>query len=654
MRETRVVASALATVVATAGAMLIGVAPAGAAGVVDLVSADAGGAPMHKSRFVSVSDDGRHAVFIGQGDGTRSLHLRDRMARSTSTIFPEGADNPSISGDGSVVVFRAGVDVWAYDRVSGATTRVNVSPGGSNAAAGSQTTVGGVSDNGRFVSFRYRDSSFGVDGIWLRDRVAQTTEQVGQLMMMLSPSGWIPGPVSDDGTAVAFSAEVFMQAHGRRTYQSFVWRNGTTTIASVRADGVAGNGNSFTSDMTPDGRYVTFDTSVPLVQTDPNTGPDVYVRDLVASTTSLANPTMPDDDPAAGENRRGQLSDDGSKVAYLTTALVFGRTQDVHGNRTPDVLVVDRNTGAVEVVSTATDGTPASDVTDDIIDMSGDGRYVAFSSHALDIVAPFPTDACRETSSDDGQVTTNYTECYNAYVVDRAATGGSVTSAGGTVSSGSTATTANLAVATVQVPAGTSGGAVTISPTSGQAVPDGYEILGTQLQIEAPAATWDNPLQLTFVVDSSLGVAPADIAIIRDGVPAADCIGADNALPPDASSPSGHPCVKSRTTNGEGDAVIVVLTPHASVWAAAEVPPPTIPTVTFASLCENTQAAASKKGVAQSLCAKLSAASASRDRGDGPSASHQLDAYRNELSAQTGQSFTADKAAALVDQSRQL
>ncbi|MBW3668982.1 MAG: hypothetical protein KY443_07180, partial [Actinobacteria bacterium] len=69
---------------------------------------------------------------------------------------------------------------------------------------------------------------------------------------------------------------------------------------------------------------------------------------------------------------------------------------------------------------------------------------------------------------------------------------------------------------------------------------------------------------------------------------------------------------------------------------------------------EATQAAVSSKGIARSLCAKLAAASASAERGDGPSTARQLEAYRNELSAQSGKWVSAEQAAELIEQSRLL
>lgn len=607
-------------------------APAGASGVTTLVSVDATGAPLHKTTSVAMSDDGSRVAFVANTDSQRNVLLRDRAAGTTTQVAFDAANSVRISGDGSVIAYRRLAEIRVYDVATAATSVVT--------ANGS---LGGVSSSGRFIV--YTTSA----GLFVYDRVAAASIALPPLDPALSPSSYAPGPVNDDGTVVAFSADVYVPSNGYRTRQAFVGHQATNsyTLVSVDEDGVAAKSFAVPSDMTPDGRFVALDTAAKLSSADPNVSrTDVYVRDLAAATTSFVGANFDDDDyPFSGESRGGALSDDGRFVAYVTDAQIAGKWDNDR-----DVVLADRMAGTLEVVSRAADGTPAGSV-NEVPRMSGDGRFVAFASSAIDIVTPFNTDDCREEDWEDGMFTVNYGECSNAYVVDRAAVAGTVGSGGGTVSDSSTGTS-------VYVPPGYPG-TVSIAPAPADStVPDGYEVLGQQLSIEAPTATWSSPLRLTFTVDSAVaaaaGVTAADVAVIRDGVPIVDCAGATQALPPDTSSPDGYPCMTSRTTTVDGDIVLVVLTPHASVWAVAKVPPPADPEVTFASLCEASQAAAGQKGLGQSLCAKLSAASASRERGDGPSAARQLDAYRAHVAAQAGKALTVADADDLTAQSHLL
>ena len=64
--------------------------------------------------------------------------------------------------------------------------------------------------------------------------------------------------------------------------------NGTTTLVSVNTNGVGGNGKSWSSVMTPDGRYVAFVSGAnDPVSNDTNGMPDVFVRDVMGRAQPL-------------------------------------------------------------------------------------------------------------------------------------------------------------------------------------------------------------------------------------------------------------------------------------------------------------------------------------------------------------------------------
>jgi hypothetical protein len=70
---------------------------------------------------------------------------------------------------------------------------------------------------------------------------------------------------------------------------------------------------------------------------------------------------------------------------------------------------------------------------------------------------------------------------------------------------------------------------------------------------------------------------------------------------------------------------------------------------TFSGLCALTHQVVSKPGVADSLCAKLSAAQAAAERGNGNAKAGALGAYIDEVSAQRDKSITPDNAALLIE-----
>lgn len=119
------------------------------------------------------------------------------------------------------------------------------------------------------------------------------------------------------------------------------------------------------------------------------------------------------------------LSRDGRSVAFSSAAPNLVAPPRVDANGRSDVFVRDLETGAVTRVSVATDGTEAN--ADSIQPaISGDGRYVAFTSEATNLVAtPPPACPCSvfDLSCPTFFVTTS---CAQVYVRDRDADGDGV------------------------------------------------------------------------------------------------------------------------------------------------------------------------------------------------------------------------------------
>jgi prealbumin domain-containing protein len=97
-------------------------------------------------------------------------------------------------------------------------------------------------------------------------------------------------------------------------------------------------------------------------------------------------------------------------------------------------------------------------------------------------------------------------------------------------------------------------GAVSIVESATNPTGSGSIDLGLLAEITAPPATTQNPLRITFTID---GADANSLIVRRDGVPVAACTGAPAAVP--------DPCVSARATVA-GDAVLTILTSHASEW----------------------------------------------------------------------------------------
>ena len=109
----------------------------------------------------------------------------------------------------------------------------------------------------------------------------------------------------------------------------------------------------------------------------------------------------------------------------------------------------------------------------------------------------------------------------------------------------------------------------------------GYNVLGQQLLIEAPDGTVADPLTITLTLDEGTltdavpVLTAATVPVLRNGSPIGPC----DPIPPRIL---GHadpdPCVSTRTTDVDGNAVITILTSHASLWGFGnpDSTPPTI------------------------------------------------------------------------------
>jgi len=145
--------------------------------------------------------------------------------------------------------------------------------------------------------------------------------------------------------------------------------------------------------VSADGRFVAFNSSASnLVAADRNGVGDVFVRDRLAGTIERVSVSSAGTE-ADRTSSQPAVSADGRYVAFSSNAtnLVDGDT-----NRMPDVFVRDRLTGVTERVSVASDGHQTEWLGSAAPSISANGRFVAFESNASDLV---PDDRNRRADS---------------------------------------------------------------------------------------------------------------------------------------------------------------------------------------------------------------------------------------------------------------
>ena len=311
---------------------------------------------------------------------------------------------PAISTDGRYVAFSSDSsnlvagdtngtwDVFVRDLATSQTTRVSVASGGAEGNSDSYYTA--ISADGRYVAFLSSASNLvagdtnGAGDVFVRDLATSQTTRVSVASSGAEGNSYSYDPaISADGRYVAFRsyASNLVAGDTNGTWDVFVRDLATsqTIRVSVASDGAQGNGRSEGAVISADGRYVAFHSyAYNLVAGDTNNTNDVFVRDLATSQTTRVSVAS---DGAEGNSNSDYpaISADGRYIAFYSHAnnLVAGDT-----NGAGDVFLRDLVTNQTTRVSVASDGAQGNSDSARPA-MSVDGRYVAFYSAASNLVA---------------------------------------------------------------------------------------------------------------------------------------------------------------------------------------------------------------------------------------------------------------------------
>ncbi len=180
--------------------------------------------------------------------------------------------------------------------------------------------------------------------------------------------------------AMAFGSLVFALVSPPQTL-------GAQLVSAVAANAlrsVAGNGPSVSPQITPDGRFVLFTSSANDLVTNRNGffNCNLFLRDRASNTTTLVSANL-NGAGGNGDSVFAQVSTNGRYVVFQSDAsdLVSGDTNGVS-----DIFVRDLVAGTTTLVSVAMDGSCANGASTDPV-MTPDGRFVVFVSAATNLVA---------------------------------------------------------------------------------------------------------------------------------------------------------------------------------------------------------------------------------------------------------------------------
>jgi Tol biopolymer transport system component len=372
------------------------------------------------SSDASVSAGGRYVAFVsaasnlvpGDTNGVDDVFVRDRDTGTTTWVSVrsnggqgnKGSYAPSISADGRFVSFSSSAsnlasgdtnddfDVFVHNRTTGATTSVSVGSTGGQGNEGSYAPS--ISADGRFVAFAsdasnlVRGDTNANEDVFVRDRQTGTTRLVSVTSNGLQANDGSSYPsISADGRYVAFRSPASNLVRGDTNRRTDVFvrdrQTRTTSRVSVNSHGHQANYSSFDPAISADGSFVVFVSSASnLVRGDTNGKVDVFVRNRHAGTTTRVN-VRSDGHQANRPSSAPSISATGRYVAYRSggSNLVAGDT-----NHKADVFLRDRTAGTTKRVSVRSNGDQANGLSFEP-SISADGRYIAFHSHASNLIA---------------------------------------------------------------------------------------------------------------------------------------------------------------------------------------------------------------------------------------------------------------------------
>ncbi len=269
------------------------------------------------------------------------------------------------------------------------TTTISVGRSGEPGNYGSSEPA--ISGNGRYVAFASAASNLVQGGtiaghdVFLRDTFSGTTSLVSVSSDGTAANSFSQSPaISDDGRYIVYgsAANNLVADDINNAWDVFLYDRNTaiTTRMSVDSNGIEGNAASNFPQISADGRYIAYSSSASnLVTGDANGLNDVFVRDRTTATTTRVNVSAQGDE-ADGYSALASLSDDGRYIVFDS----FADNLVVQGSPFQrDIFVHDQTTGTTTLVSVDTEGNMGFEVSADtasIASISGNGRFVSFSS----------------------------------------------------------------------------------------------------------------------------------------------------------------------------------------------------------------------------------------------------------------------------------
>lgn len=389
--------------------------------------------------YMVFSPNGQFLAYEGEIDGnTTEIYARDLTNNTTLLVSANTAGNhladgksvkPAFGPDSQTIYFSStatnlvngvtsGVSqIYARSLATSTTSLVSANP--DNSAGNGASTAPVVSPNGQTLAFQSQANGLvandnnALQDVFLRTFTASTTSLASPRNILLPPAYTSrtteptprkPTDISADGRYVFFVSEgkdlVTAPTAGKNVFRRDLV-TGQTQLVSINADGAsggqAGGGTLGSPATSADGRFVVFDSDVASLVNGLQFAPGIpgvrgiFVRDMTLGTTLAVNRNTLGQVAGNGGDRYA-ISPNGRYVAFATVQSLL----PADANSASDVYVYDLQSNTLNLASATAVGQAGNNFSTILSPsavgapqniFSDDGRFLAFSSRATDLVA---------------------------------------------------------------------------------------------------------------------------------------------------------------------------------------------------------------------------------------------------------------------------
>lgn len=388
---------------------------------------------LNNSYSVDISDTGAYTTFVDCSQNllvdtqdrcdifrknmtTGEIELVTKKHPDATLSESSPSNRPFMTGDGRFIVFDSASsdllasggttqnDVYLWDGQTGTLELISVNSDGT--AANSHSFAPAVSDDGNLVVFASDATNLDTDladtngrrDIFLRNRAEGTTIRLTKTGTTEADHNSDVPYISGNGNYVTFQTQASSIVPGTDANSAFIdvlrynVQDGSIELVSQSTGGdQAPNASSYTAVISENGNKVAFISNGQLADTDTDSVPDVYIRDMTAGTTELVSVTNAglNDEGTAERDLRLGMNNEGTKVAFVYEDLTGNfDTSSFNGD---NAYVRDLTAGTTTLISQhlTQDSENYSGAYE--VKLSGDGNYAVFESGSPTFI-PFDED----------------------------------------------------------------------------------------------------------------------------------------------------------------------------------------------------------------------------------------------------------------------